>query len=160
MILTIFQIKLAFNQQTEKKFIKNQTWFLMWYILVFAHSVLHRISIDHTHSCKLMEWQNLGITTLKHAACAPNSGKSNNYQFFLPDFLKFCGNISHKLLRPKFWNGSLCRNKSGPFPLFNVAVLCELDLLYLHGQFYCIFALKIVGWKLKGIAMVPKLQSE
>ena len=26
-------------------------------------------------------------------------GKSNNYQFYLPIFLKFCDNISHKLLR-------------------------------------------------------------
>ena len=26
--------------------------------------------------------------------------KSNNYQFYLPDFLKFCDNISPKLLRP------------------------------------------------------------
>ena len=24
----------------------------------------------------------------------------NNYQFYLPNFPKFCGNISHKLLRP------------------------------------------------------------
>ena len=27
-------------------------------------------------------------------------------------------------------------------------------LLYLHGRLYCIFMLKIVGWKLKGIARV------
>ena len=27
-------------------------------------------------------------------------GKSNNYQFYLPNFIKFCDNISHKLLRP------------------------------------------------------------
>ena len=26
--------------------------------------------------------------------------KPNNYQFYWPNFLKFCGNISHKLLRP------------------------------------------------------------
>ena len=26
--------------------------------------------------------------------------KPNNHQFDLPNFLKFCGNISHKLLRP------------------------------------------------------------
>ena len=26
--------------------------------------------------------------------------KSNNYQFYLTNFLKFCDNISHKLLRP------------------------------------------------------------
>ena len=28
------------------------------------------------------------------------AGKSNNYRFYLPNFLKFCDNISHKLLRP------------------------------------------------------------
>ena len=28
------------------------------------------------------------------------SGKPNNYQFYLPNFHKFCDNISHKLLRP------------------------------------------------------------
>ena len=57
------------------------------------------------------------------------AGKSNNYRFYLPNFLKFCGNILHKLLRPsqflenlwKFWNGPLCENKSGPFPLLNIA---------------------------------------
>ena len=52
-----------------------------------------------------MKWQNLGITILNHATCDPNvflkiAGKSNNYQFYLPNFLKFCGNVSHKLLRP------------------------------------------------------------
>ena len=26
--------------------------------------------------------------------------KPKNYQFYLPNFLKFCDNISHKLLRP------------------------------------------------------------
>ena len=58
------------------------------------------------------------------------AGKPNNYQFYLPNFLKFCDNISHKLLRPtkflgkfwKFWNGLLCRNKSGSFPLLSVTV--------------------------------------
>ena len=28
------------------------------------------------------------------------AGKPNNYQFYLPNFRKFCDNISHKLLRP------------------------------------------------------------
>ena len=27
--------------------------------------------IGHAHSSKFMEWQNLGITTLKHAKCTP-----------------------------------------------------------------------------------------
>ena len=29
-----------------------------------------------------------------------SAGSQNNYQFYLPNFPKFCGNISHKLLRP------------------------------------------------------------
>ena len=28
------------------------------------------------------------------------AGKPNNYQFYLPNFLKFCDSISHKFLRP------------------------------------------------------------
>ena len=68
-------------------------------------SVLHRMTlIDHAHSFQFMEKHNLGITTLKHALCPPNvfknCQKANNYQFYLPNFLKFCENISQKLLRP------------------------------------------------------------
>ena len=44
----------------------------MWHILVFAHSVLHRMLIGRAHSSQFMEWQNLGIATLKHATRAPN----------------------------------------------------------------------------------------
>ena len=44
----------------------------MWHILAFTHSVLHRMLIGHAHSSRFMEWKNLGITTLKHATCAPN----------------------------------------------------------------------------------------
>ena len=50
-----------------------------------------------------MEWHNSGTTTLKHANVPQMlklAGKPNNYQFYWPNFLKFCGNISHKLLRP------------------------------------------------------------
>ena len=61
--------------------------------------------IGHAHSSQFMERQILGITTLKHAKCAQNVFKKlpekwNNYRFYLPNFLKFCDNISHKLLRP------------------------------------------------------------
>ena len=28
------------------------------------------------------------------------AGKPNDYEFYLPKFLKVCDNISHKLLRP------------------------------------------------------------
>ena len=60
--------------------------------------------------------------------------KSNNYQFYLTNFLKFCHNISHKLLRPsqflkkkkkKLWNGPLYRNKLDPFPILRVAGCLE-----------------------------------
>ena len=58
------------------------------------------------------------------------AGRSNNYRFDLPKFLKFCDNISHKLLRPysvnswknlwKFWSDPFCRNNLDPIPLLNV----------------------------------------
>ena len=65
-----------------------------------CYSVLHRITlIDHTHFSQFMEWQNLGIKTLKHAIYAPNVFL-NLLENHLPDFLKFCDNISNKLLRP------------------------------------------------------------
>ena len=38
------------------------------------------------------------------------AGKSNNYRFYLPNFLKFCGNISHKLLRPSQFLKKFIRN--------------------------------------------------
>ena len=41
----------------------------------------------------------------------------------------------------------------------NYFVMTDHVKLYLHDQLHCIFALKIVGWKLKGIVMVSKLQS-
>ena len=44
----------------------------MWHILVFAHTVFHRILIVHAHPFQFTEWQNLDITTLKHATCVPN----------------------------------------------------------------------------------------
>ena len=59
--------------------------------------------IGHAHSSQFMEWQKLGITRLNHATCRKCflkiAGKSNNYGFYLPNFLKFCDNISHKFLR-------------------------------------------------------------
>ena len=128
--MTIAHIKLPFVQGNRKTW---HTLLLFWHILIFT-SVLHKMTlIGHAHSSQFMEQQNLGITTLNHATCAPIffkkiAGKSENYRFHLPNFLKFCDNISHKLLRPsnswkklwKFWNGPLSRNKSFPFPLLNV----------------------------------------
>ena len=58
------------------------------------------------------------------------AGKSNNYQFSLPDFHKFVA-IAHINYWDqvnswknfwKFWNGPPCRSKSGLFPLLNVVV--------------------------------------
>ena len=46
--------------------------FLIWHILVLANSVLYRMLIGHAHSSPFMEWKNLGIATIKHAARAPN----------------------------------------------------------------------------------------
>ena len=52
------------------------------------------------------------------------AGKLNNYQLYLPNFLKFCDIISHKLLRPsqcleKFME--ILEYKLDLFPLFHVA---------------------------------------
>ena len=69
--------------------IKSPLWLLVGYSLVtrcilvtIKHSqalvlnkssVLHRMKLlGNTHSLQIMEWQNLGITTVKHAICAPN----------------------------------------------------------------------------------------
>ena len=56
-------IKLASNQQNRKKMIKKNAHLAF----VFTHSVLHRMLIGHAHFSQFMGWQNLGITTLKHA---------------------------------------------------------------------------------------------
>ena len=56
--------------KTEKKQ-KSTLIFIVAY-LVFA-SMLDRMTfIGYAHSSQFMEWQNLGITTLNHATCAPN----------------------------------------------------------------------------------------
>ena len=57
--------------------------------------------IGHAHSSQFMEWQNLVIATIKHAKYTPNAFKKlPENRFYLPNFLKFCDNISHKLSRP------------------------------------------------------------
>ena len=86
-----------------------------WLLITIKHSqvlvlkksgVLHIMTlIHHTHFSQSVKWHNLVITTLKHAIYTPNvflkiAGKPNNYQFYLSKFLKFCDNISHKLLTP------------------------------------------------------------
>ena len=44
------------------------------------------------------------------------TGKSNTYQFYLPNFLKFCDNISHKLLKPSQFLKKIYRNRPDPSP--------------------------------------------
>ena len=80
-------------------------------------SGLHRMKLSsHNHSSKFMEWHNLDIAIVNTAICVSLRivGKPNNYQFYLPNFLKFCVNISHKLW--KFLNDPLCRNILGHSP--------------------------------------------
>ena len=43
--------------------------------------------IGHAHSPQFMEWQNLGITTLKHAKCAPNVFKKLPENRITTDFI-------------------------------------------------------------------------
>ena len=91
------------------------------------------ILIGHTHSSQFMKWKNLVITIRKYATCAPNIFEKLSENQITTDFIYLTFSnfvtISHinywdqvnswKNLW-KFWNGSLCRNKSDPFPLPNV----------------------------------------
>ena len=43
--------------------------------------------IGHAHSSQLMEWQNLGITTLKNAKYAPNAFKKLSQNQITTNFL-------------------------------------------------------------------------
>ena len=43
--------------------------------------------IGHTHSSQFIEWQNLGITTLKYATCAPNVFKKLPENHITTDFI-------------------------------------------------------------------------
>ena len=107
---------------------------LFRHILVFL-SVLHRMMlIGCTHLSQFMECQNLGITALNHARCAPNVFKKlmgNQitadfiYLKFTLNFLKFCDQVNSWKNLLKLWNGPLCRKKSGPLPLLNVALYCK-----------------------------------
>ena len=45
------------------------------------------VLIGHAHSSQFMEWQNLGITTLKHATCAPNAFSKLPESQITPDFV-------------------------------------------------------------------------
>ena len=43
--------------------------------------------IGHAHSSQFMEWQNLDITTLKHAKCTPNNFKKLSENQITTDFI-------------------------------------------------------------------------
>ena len=43
--------------------------------------------IGHAHSSQYMEWKNLGITTRKHAKCAPNVFKNLPKDQITTDFI-------------------------------------------------------------------------
>ena len=45
------------------------------------------VLIGHAHSSQFMEWQNLGITTLKHATCAPNAFSKLSESQITTDFI-------------------------------------------------------------------------
>ena len=77
-----------------------------------------------------MKCQNLGITTLKHATCAPNiflklpeNQITTNFiyltssNFVTISHINYWDQVNSWKNLWKFWNGPLCRNKSGPFPI-------------------------------------------
>ena len=104
--LTIFKIKLAFYQQYRKKIIKQEhSAFIVACFSIYILCVALNDVNWPAHSFQFMEWQNLGIRNTKASYMCPKCflkifGKPNNYHFYFPNFLKFCNNISHKLLRP------------------------------------------------------------
>ena len=90
--------------------------------------------IGPAHSSQFIEWHNSGITTLKHAVCAPNVFWNLPENQITTNFIYLTSSnlvtISHINYRDqvnswknlwKFWNGPLCRNKSATSLLLNVA---------------------------------------
>ena len=91
--------------------------------------------ISLTHSSKIMEWHNSSIITLKHAIYGPNVYKklsekqvTTNFiyltstSFVTISHINYWDQVDSWEIFWKFWNGPLCRNKSAPFPLLNVAL--------------------------------------
>ena len=73
MKLTIFKIKLAFDQQNREKIKKKGNTLLSLWRILALYSVLHRMRlIGSAHSFQFMERDHSSITTFKHAICAPN----------------------------------------------------------------------------------------
>ena len=126
----IFKIKQILKKR-EKIRRKEHSAFIVSY-----YSVLHRMTlIGHTHSSQFMEWHNLGITTLKHAIGAPNvffkleeNQITTNLIYLTSSNFVTISHINYWDQRIpwknlwKFWNSSLCGNKSGPSPVLNVSV--------------------------------------
>ena len=110
------------------------------------------ISVEHSHKIfpihlrKMSLWNSGDILILWNAPCfkltSPILCYAKTHKFKSLEEI----NVDQLKLRP-------ISDQTGTY-------ICNHGLLYLHGRLYCIFALKIVSWKLKGIAMVPKLQSE
>ena len=89
--------------------------------------------IGHAHSSQFMEWQYLGTASLKHATCAPNVFKKLPENQITTDFIyitssnfvdichiNYWDQVNSWENLWKLWNGPLCWNKSGSFPLLNV----------------------------------------
>ena len=101
----------------------------MWHILVLTYSVLHRMLIGLAHSPQFMKWENLGITTLKHATCATNvclklleNQITTNFiyltssNFVTISHVNYWDQVNSWKNLWKFWDGPLYRNKSGLSP--------------------------------------------
>ena len=92
------------SNKSEKNILKHEySVFIAAYFSIFILCRMRLIGPTH-FSSQFMEQHSSGVTTLKHAVCSPNvflkiAEKPNNYQFYLPNFLKFRDKISHKLLR-------------------------------------------------------------
>ena len=90
--------------------------------------------IGHTLYSQFMEWQNVGITTLKQATCAPNVFLKKTKNQIPTNIIYLTSSNFERISHINYWdqvnsrknlwtfcNGPLYRNKSGPFPLLNVA---------------------------------------
>ena len=91
--------------------------------------------IDPAHSSQFMGRHNSGIATVKNAICAPTAFSklpenqiTTNFidltssNFVTISHINFLDQLNSRKNFWKFWNGPFCRNKSGPYPLLNIAV--------------------------------------
>ena len=92
--------KICLTSTKQKKIIKRHTL----HILV-STSVLHRMTcwprpFFSIYGMAKFRYQNTEACYICLKYFLKIAEKSNNYRFYLPSFLKFCDNISHKLLGP------------------------------------------------------------